>query len=110
MKESDALRALEDQRRPGDAVFSLMREKKRSFFQQFLDMVVTTGLAGGTKDLLDNTQAPFFLVGDNAAATIFRVRDGQVVESRPVNDWTGVDAFRKADVDGYTYRKVARVA
>ncbi|MCB0910787.1 MAG: hypothetical protein KDB60_04125 [Propionibacteriaceae bacterium] len=96
----------------GDSVFSLQRTKKRPFWQQFLDVVLSGGALGDLKDLTENVQTPWFLIGSSTAGTIVRVADGHVVEEIAVSPWNAAwkDGFRRVVVAGHEYRKVARVA
>lgn len=93
-------------------MFSVQRSKKRPFWKQFLDVVVSGGALGDLKDLGDNLATPYFLVASDSKATIVRVEDQRVVETIPVPSWDSAktSSFRKADVADYEYRKVARIA
>lgn len=112
MNDTLVLTALEPLRHPGDAVYSLVRRERRSFLKEFIDVVLAEGLFGNTKDLADNTSAPFFLVASEQGGTIVRVRDGEVVDTLRVGTWSPADkeTFKSVNINGHNYRKVARLA
>lgn len=96
----------------GNSVFSLQRTKKRPFWQQFLDVVMSGGVLGDLKDLSANVAAPYFLIGSDVSGKIVRVADGDVVEEIPVSPWNAgwKDGFKRVTIDDHEYRKVARIA
>lgn len=112
MHESVALKAMEGHRAPSDAVYSLTRRKKRSFAREFLDVVVTEGLFGSTKDLAENMSAPFYLIASESKGTIVRLQDGAVIDTLNVTPWRSADKekFKVVGINGHEYRKVARIA
>lgn len=112
MSNEAVTHALEGHLSEGDSVFSLQRTKRRPFWQQFLDVVVSGGALGDLKDLQDNVSTPYFLIGSHTSGKIVRVADGGVVEEIPVRPWDASwkESFRKVGVAGYEYRKVSRIA
>lgn len=110
MKESQALTMLAPEITGSDAVYSVMRRKKRSFLASLMDVIVTQDLFGSSKDFADNMSSPYFVVVSDDAARVISVKDGSISDVIRVPDWKGSKtSFRSVTVDGYNYSKVARI-
>ncbi len=112
MNDSQALQVLAGHYGPGDTVYTSARAKRRGFFLELLDMIVSTGVIGSISDIADNTGARYFLIASPAAATVVRV-DGQAIDRViPILNWDGarLNNFRKVTAEGYDYLKGAKIA
>ncbi|MFT3874982.1 MAG: hypothetical protein QM708_00930 [Propioniciclava sp.] len=111
MKNHDALQIMSALRPPGSVVYSLTRSKRRSFFRELLDNVISDGALGSVADVMDSMKAAHYLIATQDAGTIVSLRDGQVNASFDLPDWRPEwrESFTKATVDDILYRKVARI-
>lgn len=112
MNDMALLSAVESLRTPDSAVYTLTREKKRPFLLDLLDVVVTSGLFNSGADVADNLRSSYVLVADRSRGSIARLKDGSPSEVFEVPAWRPEwrDSFKKVTVDGYTYRRGARLA
>lgn len=96
----------------GDAVYAVMRDRRRSFWKELLDSIFTNSLFTSASDVHDALAARYFLIAEDDSATIVKVVSEGVETTFSVPNWRPEtkENFRKVDVDNFRYRKVARIS
>jgi hypothetical protein len=96
----------------GDVVYSVMRDRRRSFWKELLDTIFTNGLFTSASDVHDAVAARYFLIAGDDSATIVKIASDEVETTFDVPAWkSGMKTnFKKVDVDNFRYRKVAKIS
>lgn len=110
-RNEKALQTLEDYRNPGDAIYELKRRDTAPWWKYVLDFVLLDGVFYFNRNRMTNVVMPFYLVATDSDGTILQIDNGRVADTIPIPEWDPAmkENFQSVTVDGFTYRRAARL-
>ena len=107
MSDEQYLDSMKEHLEAGDTVYALVKKKKRSWWREFLDSVVSWGVLTAASDIKNLLDEKHFLIARESSGEVITLNSAQEVVAMPVPGWRPEwkANFKKCQVGEFIYQR-----